>query len=231
MIMRKWIVSCLAAWLLPVASQAQTVKLPTKKVGVTTESPTKQEAAPTKPPKEKPVTPTENQGGTITLPTTKKGSGEETAPDAPATPVLAAGDNGTVKLPVTVRKRTAPRAKPIVKKPKKEDNEIYESAEHMPTYPGGVQELASFIAANMHYPEEAMADSIQDIVQVSFVVEKDGTPTEFEVIDDHHPALEAEAVRVLQQMPKWNPATQNGVKVRVEYVVPVKFSLSNPIKE
>ncbi len=85
----------------------------------------------------------------------------------------------------------------------------------------------NFINENLQYPEEALNDSVQGIVQVSFIVEKDGSTTDFEVIDEHHPALEAEAVRVLQQMPKWKPATQNGVKVRVEYVVPVKFTMSN----
>jgi protein TonB len=131
-------------------------------------------------------------------------------------------------MPV-VKRQTAPRAKPIVKRPKPEDNEIYESAEHMPTYPGGAAELVKFIGEKMQYPQEALADSVQGIVQVSFIVEKDGSTTEFEVLDEHHPALEAEAVRVLQQMPKWKPATQNGVKVRVEYVVPVKFSLPNQL--
>jgi outer membrane biosynthesis protein TonB len=63
------------------------------------------------------------------------------------------------------------------------------------------------------------------LVQVSFVVEKDGSTSEFEVLDEHHPSLEAEAVRVMKMMPKWNPGTQDGVKVRVEYTVPVKFAL------
>ena len=67
--------------------------------------------------------------------------------------------------------------------------------------------------------------------EVFFVVEKDGSTSEFEVLDEHHPALEAEAVRILQQMPKWTPATQDGVKVRVEYTVPVKFIAPEQTKE
>jgi len=170
-----------------------------------------------------------NQGGTITLPTTKKENSNEDSPmTSPVNvPAMVDGNSNVLQLPVVVRRQIAPRAKPIVKRPKKNDNEIYESAEHMPTFPGGVTELKKFIDEHMHYPQEALADSIQGIVQVSFIVEKDGSTTDFEVIDEHHPALEAEAVRILQQMPKWNPATQNGVKVRVEYVVPVKFNISN----
>lgn len=132
---------------------------------------------------------------------------------------------------VTVKRRVAPRAKPIKRKPAVEDNEIYESAEHMPTYPGGVSALMEFIKTNLQYPEDALAERAEGIIQVSFVVEKDGSTTEFEVIDEHHPALEAEAVRVLQQMPKWTPAKQDGVKVRVEYTVPVKFVVPEQMKE
>lgn len=132
---------------------------------------------------------------------------------------------------VTVKRRVAPRAKPIKRKPAVEDNEIYESAEHMPTYPGGVSALMEFIKAHIQYPEDALAERAEGIIQVSFVVEKDGSTTEFEVIDEHHPSLEAEAVRVLQQMPKWTPAKQDGVKVRVEYTVPVKFVVPEQMKE
>ena len=129
-------------------------------------------------------------------------------------------------LPV-VRRQVEPRAIPIVNKPKVEDNNIYESADKMPTYPGGAAELMKFINERLDYPQAALADSAQGIVQVSFIVEKDGSLTDFEVLDEHHPALEAEAVRVLKQMPKWKPASQKGVKVRVEYVVPVKFMRPN----
>ena len=126
---------------------------------------------------------------------------------------------------VVVKRRQTPRAKAIIRHPKADDNEIYESAEHIHTYPGGAAALMEFIKSNLQYPEEAKAEMAEGLVQVSFVVEKDGTTSDFEVIDEHHPALEAEAVRVLQAMPKWNPGIQDGVKVRVEYTVPVKFTL------
>lgn len=217
--MKKNVILCLMAFVGATVSQAQ-ITLPTKKT-TGTATPVKKEV--NKSPK--------TQSGTVTLPTVKKETtGETTTGQTPATeaaPVLA---GGVIKpLPVVVRK-TAPRAKPIVKKPKPEDNEIYESAEHMPTYPGGVAELMKFINENLQYPSEAISDSTVEnntIIQVSFIVEKDGSPKDFQVIDEHNPYLEAEAVRVLQEMPKWKPATQKGVKVRVEYVVPVKFNKPN----
>lgn len=204
--------------------QAQTLTLPTKKTDKTVDTNVKTE-------KEAPVIQQQKtqkvQDGTLKLPTVKKNETSEPIQNQPV--VTTPSDQTVAGIPVmpSVKRQTAPRAKPIVKRPKPEDNEIYESAEHMPTYPGGASKLMKFIGEKLQYPQEALADSAQGIVQVSFIVEKDGSTTEFEVLDEHHPALEAEAVRVLQQMPKWKPATQKGVKVRVEYVVPVKFTLPN----
>ena len=221
--MKKLAIPCLLAWMGMCSMQAQTLTLPTKKTDKTVDTNVKTE-------KEAPVIQQQKaQDGTLKLPTVKKSETSEPTQNQPV--VTTPSDQTIAGIPVMpiVKRQTAPRAKPIVKRPKPEDNEIYESAEHMPTYPGGASELMKFIGEKMQYPQEALADSAQGIVQVSFIVEKDGTPKEFEVLDEHHPALEAEAVRVLQQMPKWKPATQNGVKVRVEYVVPVKFSLPNQL--
>lgn len=219
--MKKWTISCLVAWLGVCSVQAQTVTLPTKKKTKTTqETEVKEKKETTDNQKEK------DQKGTIKLPTVKKTETPEAAQEQTVVTAQQGETVAAIPLLPTVKRKTAPRAKPIVKKPKKEDNEIYESAEHMPTYPGGVPELMKFIEEHLQYPEPALTnDSVDDvtIIQVSFIVEKDGTPKDFEVIDEHNVYLEAEAVRVLSLMPKWNPATQHGVKVRVEYVVPVKF--------
>lgn len=219
--MKKWTIPCLVAWMGVCSVQAQTLTLPTKKTGKNAqETSVKAEKAEAEQQKV--------QEGTLTLPTVKKTETTEATQEQPVVTAQQETVAAIPQLPV-VKRKTAPRAKPIVKRPKKEDNEIYESAEHMPTYPGGAAELVKFIEEHLQYPEAAMNDSVDDvtIIQVSFIVEKDGTPKDFEVIDEHHPALEAEAVRVLEQMPKWKPATQHGVKVRVEYVVPVKFKKSN----
>ena len=236
--MNKWILSLVMLVGFSLGSTAQTITLPTKKK--TTSPVTTTEKPQTV---EKVVKNTD--GGVPVLPTTRKTEANtetpvvelpkendvpQTLPSLPTTTKTVETEEKTDKSPeakMMVKRRQAPRGKAIKRRPKADDNEIYESAEHMPTYPGGVEALMSFIQSNLHYPEEAKADNAEGMVQVSFVVEKDGSTSEFEVLDEHHPALEAEAVRVLQQMPKWNPATQHGVKVRVEYVVPVKFTLPN----
>ncbi|MCF2594585.1 M56 family metallopeptidase [Bacteroides caecigallinarum] len=104
-------------------------------------------------------------------------------------------------------------------------DEVFMVVEQMPEFPGGVQELMSFLSKNIKYPASAMESNIQGRVIVQFVVEKDGTPTEFKVMRSVDPALDAEALRVMKEMPKWKPGMQRGQAVRVKYTVPVTFRL------
>jgi len=103
--------------------------------------------------------------------------------------------------------------------------EVFMVAEQMPEYPGGMKEMLKFLQENVKYPENAMKNNVQGRVIVQFVVEKDGTPTEFKVLRSVDPDLDAEALRVLQTMPKWKPGMQRGEVVRVKYTVPVSFKL------
>ena len=103
--------------------------------------------------------------------------------------------------------------------------EVFMVAEQMPEYPGGMKEMLKFLQENVKYPENAMKNNVQGRVIVQFVVEKDGTPTEFKVARSVDPDLDAEALRVLQTMPKWKPGMQRGEVVRVKFTVPVSFKL------
>lgn len=104
-------------------------------------------------------------------------------------------------------------------------DEVFMVAEQMPEFPGGMKELLKFLQDNLKYPESAMKNNVQGRVIVQFVVEKDGTPTEFNVVRAVNPDLDAEALRVLKTMPKWKPGMQRGEVVRVKYTVPVMFRL------
>lgn len=104
-------------------------------------------------------------------------------------------------------------------------DEVFMVAEQMPEFPGGMKELLKFLQDNLKYPESAMKKNVQGRVIVQFVVEKDGTPTEFNVVRAVNPDLDAEALRVLKTMPKWKPGMQKGEAVRVKYTVPVAFKL------
>lgn len=103
--------------------------------------------------------------------------------------------------------------------------EVFMVAEQMPEFPGGMKELLKFLQDNLKYPGNAMKNNVQGRVIVQFVVEKDGTLTEFKVARSVDPDLDAEALRVLQTMPKWKPGMQRGKIVRVKFTVPVSFKL------
>mgnify|MGYP000322049968 FL=1 len=104
-------------------------------------------------------------------------------------------------------------------------DEVFMVAEQMPEFPGGMKEMLKFLQENVKYPENAMKNNVQGRVIVQFVVEKDGTPTEFKVLRSVDPDLDAEALRVMKAMPKWKPGMQKGQVVRVKFTVPVSFKL------
>ena len=104
-------------------------------------------------------------------------------------------------------------------------NKAYDVVEEMPQFPGGPSKLFEFLARNVMYPAEAEKAGVQGRVIVSFVVEKDGSISNAKTVKAIHPALDAEALRVINSMPKWMPGKQNGESTRVKYVVPVTFRL------
>lgn len=103
--------------------------------------------------------------------------------------------------------------------------EVFMVAEQMPEFPGGMKEMLKFLQENVKYPENAMKNNVQGRVIVQFVIEKDGTPTEFKVLRSVDPDLDSEALRVMKAMPKWKPGMQKGQVVRVKFTVPVSFKL------
>ena len=104
-------------------------------------------------------------------------------------------------------------------------NDVLSVVEQMPEFPGGQTELLRWISEHIHYPIYAEKNGIQGRVICTFVVERDGSVTDIQVARSIDPSLDAEAVRVLSQMPNWNPGKQNGSPVRVKYTVPITFKL------
>ena len=105
------------------------------------------------------------------------------------------------------------------------EEEVFIVVEQMPEYPGGMAECLKYIARNIKYPTLAQEAKIEGRVIVRFVVGTDGYTSNFEILHSVCPALDAEAIRVLAQMPKWKPGMQRGVAVPVKYTVPVTFKL------
>ena len=105
------------------------------------------------------------------------------------------------------------------------NDKVYEKAEVMPEFPGGEQAMINFVAKNVTYPKEAMEKEISGRVLVGFIVEKDGSITETEVVKGIGGGCDEEAVRVVKAMPKWKPGKQKGKPVRVHFLLPITFKL------
>jgi len=97
--------------------------------------------------------------------------------------------------------------------------------EVMPSYVGGEEALYKYLADNIKYPQVARETNISGTVVVQFVVETDGSITQVTLLKDIGGGCGDEAIRVVKAMPRWNPGKQNGTAARVQYQLPVKFSL------
>ncbi len=106
-----------------------------------------------------------------------------------------------------------------------EEMEIFTVVESMPEFPGGESALYKFLAKNIEYPQIANEGGIQGRVFVTFVVEKDGSITDVRVLRGIGGGCDEEAIRVVKSMPKWKPGKQRGKPVRVQYNLPIKFTL------
>lgn len=101
--------------------------------------------------------------------------------------------------------------------------EAFEVVEKMPSFPGGTQAMMDYLIRNIHFPESAKASGKQGRVIVQFLVTKDGDITDVNVVHSVDPEFDAEAVRVVSGMPKWNPGMQKGEPVNVRFTIPVSF--------
>lgn len=106
-----------------------------------------------------------------------------------------------------------------------EETQIFMVVESMPEFPGGEAALYKFLAENIKYPQMAKESGIQGRVFVTFVVERDGKVTDVRVLRGIGGGCDEEAIRVVKNMPKWAPGKQRGKSVRVQYNLPVKFTL------
>jgi TonB family protein len=105
---------------------------------------------------------------------------------------------------------------------------VYSFAEEMPMFPGGQDSLNAYIIRTIRYPIEAKAAGLQGTVYINFIVEKDGSVSNINVIKGikEGMVLEQEAVRVVKTMPKWNPGKMDSKPVRVNYYLPIRFVLA-----
>lgn len=106
-----------------------------------------------------------------------------------------------------------------------EEQEIFQVVESMPEFPGGEEARIQFLRDNIKYPQMARESGIQGTVYVTFVVEPDGRVTNVRVLRGIGGGCDEEAVRVVKAMPRWIPGKQRGKPVRVQFNMPIKFTL------
>lgn len=94
-----------------------------------------------------------------------------------------------------------------------------------PQFPGGEEAFFVYLWDNMVYPQKAKEENRSGVVNVNFVVERDGSITQTKVDKPVNPSLDAEALRVIKKMPKWIPGSVGGVPIRVRFHLPIKFAL------
>ena len=106
-----------------------------------------------------------------------------------------------------------------------EETPIFTVVEVMPEYPGGQDAMYAYLGENIKYPDSAKMNNINGRVFVTFVIEKDGGVTNVELLRGIGGGCDKEAMRVVSEMPNWKPGKQRGQAVRVQYNLPIKFTL------
>jgi protein TonB len=106
-----------------------------------------------------------------------------------------------------------------------EEEQIFQVVEEQPEFPGGQIELMKFLQKNIKYPTISQENGVQGRVIVQFVVNRDGSIVDTQVMRGVDPYLDKEALRVVSTMPKWKPGKQRGKPVRTRFTLPVQFRL------
>ena len=107
----------------------------------------------------------------------------------------------------------------------KEEKEVYVAVEKQAEFPGGIAALMNWLSMNIRYPEKAYKENIQGRVIVKFIIEKDGKVSDPTIVRGIDPELDKESIRVVKEMPAWQPAENNGKPVASYFNLPISFKL------
>lgn len=114
---------------------------------------------------------------------------------------------------------------PVQREEEVVEEQIFTIVEEMPEYPGGEIEMRKYLGKAIKYPQMAQDAGISGTVFLTFEVDKDGNIKDVKVLRGIGGGCDEEAVRVVKAMPKWKPGKQRGKPVRVQFTLPVKFTL------
>ena len=104
---------------------------------------------------------------------------------------------------------------------------IYLFVEKQPMFEGGIDSLNQYMIQNIVYPEDKKSDSLSGIVYVGFVVNIDGSLSNIEILRSLGEGFDEAALHLVESMPNWIPAEQNGIKVRAKTNLPIKFKFNS----
>lgn len=111
------------------------------------------------------------------------------------------------------------------------DTTLFVVVDQMPEFPGGDEARMKYLQENINYPEEARKKGIQGTVYVTFIVEADGRISEVKILRGIGGGCNEESVRVIENMPNWIPGKQRGEAVRVQFNMPIRFTLGEKEEE
>ena len=151
--------------------------------------------------------------------------------EVPANAILRCSYQGRESQEVLVADMTNNTHLSLSSKSREMNEQVFTVVEKMPSFPGGDAELLKYIATNIKYPKESQDNGEQGRVICSFIVGRDGSVNNPEVLRGVTPLLNEEAVRVINTMPRWNSGMQRGKAVAVKYTVPITFRLKSLVEE
>jgi TonB family protein len=157
-----------------------------------------------------------------------------TAPAPPSSEAIAPQDPEKPVPPTPPAKPQKPSKKSTqeVKEKVKDEagKDVFVVVEDPPSFPGGDDARIKYMVSSIKYPDDARKKGVQGTVYISFIVEEDGSITNVKILRGIGAGCDQEASRVVSEMPKWNPGKQRGKFVRVQYNMPIKFTLSDDKK-
>lgn len=118
----------------------------------------------------------------------------------------------------------------VLKRIISDDKQYFLTVDNMPKFPGGESELKNYINSKMRYPKTAKKKKITGTVYVSYIVEKSGYVTNVKIEKGAEKSLDKEAIRIIKSLPRYDPGTQSGEKVRVLFTIPINFILKKPFE-
>jgi hypothetical protein len=107
---------------------------------------------------------------------------------------------------------------------------VYTKVEFMPTFPGGSEALKAFLAENVGYPKPSLANGVEEKIEIQFVIDREGFVKDPRIIRGLNDTANQDALRVMRQMPQWNPGLNEDLPVAVEMSLNIPYRMSPVFK-